>query len=437
MTEPGDGHKQLFENPAVASLILERSRDPFVAIDSSGNVTFWNKEAENLFGYDKNSAVGKDMGSLIIPPSQREAHWRGLRHYQSTGEGPIIDRRIQVKAIDKDGNEFPIELTVFPIDPQTPYAFGAFVQDIGPKSQVIAQQQAARAEEQDGDSDPYIGMLVGERYRIVAMIGSGGMSSVYKGIHEAIHRSVAIKILHSKTLQDPTSYKRFEHEALALSALSHPNIITAFDFGKTDSGVPYMVMDFVEGLSLSEILDANARVSAKRAVNIGIQICNALALAHSKGVVHRDLKPHNVMITMVNDGEDLIKVVDFGLAVFLPTFNMPMQKLTAKGEFFGSAQYMSPEQCKGQAVDFRSDIYALGCVLHEAVVGLAPFRGENVLDTMTKHKTEPPPSLVSLRPDLKFPDGLQQVISRCLMKDPAERYASMEAMRQDLRQISV
>ncbi|MBI4532494.1 MAG: protein kinase [Candidatus Melainabacteria bacterium] len=282
------------------------------------------------------------------------------------------------------------------------------------------------------NEDPLIGSVLAEKYEIISRLGAGGMSVVYKARHKLMDRLVAIKMLHARLVKDQATIMRFQQEAKALSRLNHPNLVTAFDFGLLSEGQPYLVMDFVEGESLEELLDKNGPQSADWCVALTMQVCRALAHAHQMGVLHRDLKPGNIILARTPKGSTVAKVVDFGLATFLPESGVAFQKLTNVNEVPGSPLYMSPEQCRGRELDLRSDIYSLGCVMHEVLTGLPPFVGADWMETMQKQVYETPAPLCSTLPILEIPCRLEEIVLKCLTKDPGERYQSMEQLRLDL-----
>ena len=257
------------------------------------------------------------------------------------------------------------------------------------------------------------------------------MSVIYKAEHELMQRGVAIKMLHSRYLQDAESNLRFQHEAQAASRLNHANVITVHDFGETEDGRHYLVMDFVDGDSLAEKLDDSGPMHWKAAIPIFIQVCEGLAHAHDNGIIHRDLKPGNIMLIQ-HEGRELVKVVDFGVAKMLPRKGKPMQQLTHTGEIFGTSLYLSPEQCAGKSLDKRSDVYAFGCVMHEVLTALPPFVGMNLLDTMQKHINEPVVPFSQSAPELKIPEAMEQIVAKALAKQPEDRYQDMNELKQDL-----
>ncbi len=271
--------------------------------------------------------------------------------------------------------------------------------------------------------------LVGN-YEFLEFIGSGGMGVIYKAKHPVLKRVVAIKMLHSHLMSDVIT-RRFQQEAEAVSGLSHPCIIAVHDYGVSEHGQPYMVMDYIDGKPLSEILrQGPLRVEA--AINIAIQLAHALQHAHEGGVLHRDLKPSNIMVTDYECAFPEVKIVDFGIAKILET---DAPKVTQTGELLGTPQYMSPEQCRGAELDARSDIYSLGCVLFESITGKPPFVGSSMVSVIVDQISKPVRTLAEVRPDMSFPPQLEDLMARALAKDPGDRYASMNAMLVDLNQI--
>jgi len=280
--------------------------------------------------------------------------------------------------------------------------------------------------------DQLIGTKLADRYLIMSVIGHGGMGVVYKARHELMDRIVAIKMLQSQLISDSMSVKRFQQEARAASKLKHPNVITLYDFGVSPTGQPYLVMDYLEGVSLADVIKKEGQVGVDRSVKIFAQACSALDHAHKQGVIHRDLKPGNIMLVEDDQDKDCVKVVDFGVAKLLWGGEEENQRLTQTGEVCGSPVYMSPEQCQGQKLDQRSDIYSMGVVMYEALTGRLPLLGKTMVDTMSKHISEMPQSFGVVRPDLYIPERLEAVVFKALAKDPAARLHSMEEFEQEL-----
>lgn len=254
---------------------------------------------------------------------------------------------------------------------------------------------------------------------------------VYKARHGLMDRIVAIKMLQAQLVSDQLSVARFHQESKAASRINHPHVITIYDFGISPQGLPYIVMDYLAGDPLSDAIRENGQIGVDRTLKIAIQTCDALAHAHKQGVVHRDLKPGNIVLTTFNEDKDYVKVVDFGVAKLMNQGDGG-QRLTQAGEVCGSPVYMSPEQCMGQELDSRSDIYSMGIVLYETLTGKLPILGKTMVDTMSKHCSEMPPSFKVSRPDLYIPERLEAIIFKALAKNPADRQQSMDELKVDL-----
>jgi CheY-like chemotaxis protein/tRNA A-37 threonylcarbamoyl transferase component Bud32 len=285
--------------------------------------------------------------------------------------------------------------------------------------------------------DPALGTVFGERYEIESVIGSGGMSVVYKAKHKLMNKVVAIKLMDPRLVRQQIAVRRFQLEAQAASRLNHPNVIVVHDFGITPDEQPYMVMDFLGGRSLQDILDERPQLDPPRAKRIFTQCASGLAHAHQFGVVHRDVKPNNIIIDQDHAGEEIVKIVDFGIAKLVSEADSKQQRLTRAGEFFGTSMYMSPEQCRGKDVDRRADIYSLGCVMFESLTGLPPFEGENDLDTIQMHLSAEPPTLRERRPDLNIPDEFEFLVRKSLEKDADKRFQTMEELIAELSRLAV
>ena len=283
------------------------------------------------------------------------------------------------------------------------------------------------------EEDDLTGQVIGGRFRIVENIGAGGMGTVYKATHVTLPRTFAIKILRPELAEDEGFIERFRREAIAASRVEHPNVIYITDFGRTEAGEVYLVMEYLQGVGLDQLLAQQGRLAPTRAVNILAQIADALDLAHQVNVIHRDLKPENILLTEQRGRKDYVKLLDFGIAkVRTPEFDGA--PLTIQGEVFGTAEYMSPEQAMGKPVDGRSDLYALGCLAQELLTGDPPFMGTAVAilrdHVYTKAKT---PS--ALHPDLPILPTLDALVLRCLAKDPNKRYQRGAELRSDLMRV--
>jgi serine/threonine protein kinase len=282
-------------------------------------------------------------------------------------------------------------------------------------------------------TDPFIGKTLADRYHVTEIIGKGGMGVVYLARHQMMDRLVALKMLQAELTQDELSVKRFQQEAKAASHLSHPHLITLHDFGIMPTGQPFLVMEYLEGVSLLDVLRSEGPMEPKRAVKIFSEVADGLYHAHKVGILHRDLKPSNIILINHQGDPDFVKIVDFGLAKLMPWSGKESQHLTKTGEVFGSPIYMSPEQCMGKPLWPTSDIYSLGITLFEALTGKPPFRGTNSIQTASKHMTELPPRFGEVRPDLPLPEGLEKVVLKCLNKKPEERFQDMAEFKDALQ----
>ena len=265
------------------------------------------------------------------------------------------------------------------------------------------------------EADPLVGTLLAERYRLVEQLGSGGMGAVYRAEHVHMKKSVAVKILHRHMTTNLEVVARFEREAVAAGRIEHPNVAAATDFGRLADGSFYLVLEYVEGKSLGLLMDQGP-MDAGRALCITRQIADGLAAAHAAGVVHRDLKPDNVLLFERDGVRDIVKVLDFGIAKVHLDEGSGHKPLTQIGTIFGTPQYMSPEQGQGRTVDARSDLYALGVLLYEMLVGKLPFDGDDLVVLITKHVTEPPPPLPAT-----VPAPVRELTLKLLGKKPDER----------------
>jgi serine/threonine-protein kinase len=269
---------------------------------------------------------------------------------------------------------------------------------------------------------PQPGDLIADRYELEELVGRGGMSTVFSALDLQLERRVAIKILHEHYGEDPEYVERFRREARAVAKLSHPNIVTVIDRGD-DAGRQYIVFEHVEGENLKELVSRTGRMSPRRALELVIPVADGLAFAHEHGLVHRDVKPQNVLLS--SEGE--VKVTDFGIARSLDVEH----GVTQTGTVLGTSEYLAPEQASGEPVSPATDEYSLGVVLWELLTGEVPFTGENFVAVALRHVNEPPPKLREQRPDL--PPRLAAAVERALAKDPARRFPSMAALAAELR----
>ena len=272
-------------------------------------------------------------------------------------------------------------------------------------------------------TDTLINTLFDGRYKIIRKLGSGGMANVYLAEDQELGRRVAIKILNERHANDEQFVDRFRREAKHAAGLSHPNIVAIYDRGEAE-GTYYIAMEYLDGRSLKELIVARGPAPVHVAIDYARKILDALRFSHRNGIVHRDIKPHNVIV----DAEGRVKVTDFGIA------RAGTSQMTEVGSIIGTAQYLSPEQAKGAPVDQTSDLYSVGIVLYELLTGKVPFTGDSPVEIAMKHISAIPEPPSSLRPDI--PEDLDLIVLRALGKTPEERYPSAEEMDKDLARVA-
>ncbi len=273
----------------------------------------------------------------------------------------------------------------------------------------------------DAGKSPFIGKYIDDRYRILAFLGQGSMGAVFRALDETTSRLMAIKLLHGSRVSDPNSRKRFLREAKTISSLNHPNIVKLFHYGLLGEEQPYIVTEFLKGESLSKRIRERGHIPLDQALPIIRQVLSAVGEAHRAKVIHRDLKPENIVIE-----DDIVKVLDFGVAKLMYERNEQSGSLTMDGKVCGSPGYMSPEQCRGEELDIRSDVYSLGVTIFEMLTGKRPFYADDVMGLMFMHVNRPPPSMNAIRVDLPFPSGLETAVRKSLSKTKYERQDSAE-----------
>ncbi len=283
-------------------------------------------------------------------------------------------------------------------------------------------------------ADPLIGLVVDGRYRIIDLIGRGGMGSVYRVEHTQMGKVMAIKLLHGELSHNQEVARRFRLEAEAVSRLSHLNTVSVFDFGSHE-GMMYLVMEYIDGKDLSDVLRETGPLAAVRVCHVLVQVCSALVEAHSKGVIHRDIKPENILVSQQFDYPDFVKVLDFGLAKLKDLRDKT--KITRDGNLVGTPYYMAPEHIRGEAVDPRADIYSLGAVMYKLLTGETPFSSNTPMGVLTKHLTEEvnPPS--RRFPKLGIPAEADAIVLRAMSKQRDGRYDSAEELRRALADMAV
>src|SRR2546426_6673830 len=280
--------------------------------------------------------------------------------------------------------------------------------------------------------DPLIGRIFDEKYRLEERLGGGGMGTVYCGTHLLIDRQVALKVLSQRFVGDQTAQQRFRREARAAGRMQHPNAVTVTDFGATDDGYLYIVMELLEGRTLRDLLAHEAPLDSARAVSFMLQTCAAVGAAHEAGLIHRDLNPANIFIEQRPNFPAVVKVLDFGVAKFaVEEHDDDYNTLTQVGAIIGTPRYMSPEQCAGTAsLTPAADVYSLGIIIYEMLTGVAPFNGETPLAIALRQVSEeprPPREIVA-----SIPAALERVVLHTLRKNPIERPRDAHALRREL-----
>ncbi|MFW6053728.1 MAG: serine/threonine-protein kinase, partial [Persicimonas sp.] len=282
-----------------------------------------------------------------------------------------------------------------------------------------------------GDADAtkrLSGQLLSGRYQVRECLGEGAMGAVYRAEHTLMKKTVALKVMRPQIGERDELVERFRREAQAAANIEHPNVCSASDFGETDDGMLFLVMEYLEGRTLEEAIEEQGRLGVDRTVRLALQACAALSRAHELGVVHRDLKPENIMLVERDDDEDFVKILDFGVAHVRLTDDHQEEQLTKAGTVWGTPAYMSPEQATGTEIDGRSDLYSLGVILYEMLTGQPPFADDNPARVMAMHLTEVPRPPSKLAPQAHIPPGLDKLVMQLLEKAPEDRPASAEEL---------
>jgi len=276
------------------------------------------------------------------------------------------------------------------------------------------------------------GKIFAGKYLIENMIGFGGIGAVFKAKHLYMDRYVALKLLRPEFSEDRLVMRNFQREATAIGKLKHPNIVGVYDFGMSQDGAPYLVMEYVEGIDLAKIIDQETRLSVPRVVDICIQVSAGLAEAHMNGIVHCDLKPSNILIHG-SEPQELVQVVDFGLAEVVLRDRAAKSQVTSKFFISGTPDYMSPEQCQGKPLGALSDIYSLGCILYESLTGVSIFQSETAMQTFIRQCDFVPPAMSVTYTGGQFAPSLEDCVKRMLAKDSSERPQSMSEVTELMR----
>ncbi|GMV41019.1 MAG: hypothetical protein AMXMBFR64_27350 [Myxococcales bacterium] len=283
--------------------------------------------------------------------------------------------------------------------------------------------------------DDRTGQTIAGKFKLLSRIGVGAMGSIWRAEQLSLGKIIAVKLLHRHLLADPTLSKRFNREARASARVSHPNAITIFDFGQTEDGLLYIAMELVDGQDLAQVLHECGPLGAERIVHIMKQVCGALDEAHTKGIIHRDLKPENIMVTQTLREKDFVKVLDFGIAKLQDRADSKDSFQTMAGIVCGTPEYMSPEQARGEELDARSDLYAMGVILYQLATGKLPFVGDSPIAVVTRHLTEQPRPPRELSPDI--PKVFEGLILRLMHKRRDQRPPNALALLKELEAVEM
>src|SRR5574344_663969 len=265
------------------------------------------------------------------------------------------------------------------------------------------------------------GQKINDRYEIIRSIGEGGMANVYLAYDTILNRNVAVKVLRGDLAEEEKFVRRFQREAISASSLTHPNIVEMYDVGE-DDGKYFIVMEYVDGKTLKSLIKKRGKLTLSEVLDIMLQLTSGVACAHDSYIIHRDIKPQNVMI--LDDG--IVKITDFGIAMALNS-----NELTQTNSVMGSVHYLPPEQANGKGSTIKSDIYSLGIMMYEMLIGKVPFKGDNAVEIAMKQINEPMPSVCKQNPDI--PQSIENIIIKATAKNPKNRYDSVNEMHEDLK----
>jgi len=366
-------------------------------------------------------------------PAPANARAAVKRHVQDLLKSMSGDERVALVLSELEGNSFDaiaatLGTTVIEAEQLVTRARDKFVGAL--TASQSPEPQPAPAQPTPGSLAP--GTVLGARYRVEGLLGAGGMGAVYRALDTETERYVALKTLLPKAAADATLRRRFQREADLLRRLTHPNFVHFVAYGGGVDEPAYVVMDFVDGTLMSNLLERQSRLPPERALRIARHVLHGLDFAHELGVVHRDIKPANIMLTEHDGDADFAKILDLGIARALSPQDLVRTQLTDKNEIFGTPAYMSPEQVRGEDVDGRSDLYSVTAMLFESLAARPPFEARNATSLLAMHLASEPPALFDVAPDLRVPPELQALLDRGLSKEKSERFASAKEYLQTL-----
>jgi len=273
-----------------------------------------------------------------------------------------------------------------------------------------------------------LGKVIDNKYEITSAIGEGGMAIVYLARHRQMERDVVIKVMHAWLMSRNNSLERFEREYKVTAKLNHPNVVAIYDVGALGQREPYIVMEYIKGQTLADLIESEGALPLNTVATIAIQVCRGLEEAHSVGIIHRDLKPENILLHANEDRPDWVKIADFGIAHLVDS----AKRLTHTGKLVGTPEYMSPEQLRDKPVDARSDMYALGVIMFEMLTGRVPFTGDSAEPIMMKHLLEDAPAVKTVRKEIGDDSPFARMVRICMEKSPESRFPTIKALRLEL-----
>jgi PAS domain S-box-containing protein len=426
--------------------IIDSAMDAIITVDGQQHIILFNKAAEEVFGYPAEEALGKEL-SLFIPSRYREAHHEHIHRFERTG---ISNRRMSrygsVVGLRANGQEFPMEAAISQVKVGEQSLHTVILRDVSERKRLeeevrrVQEERLSRKNEELVESykkaevifstlaEILPGTILDGKYRLEEKIGTGGYGVVYRGVHLGLNRQVAVKIFRPVAAsENQENLTRFRLEGVSACRVNHSNAVSILDAGVSSEGIVYLVMELLDGWTLTEELNRHATFSVQRTLEILIPICQVLAEAHRAGIVHRDVKPDNIFLHHIA-GEQIVKVVDFGIAKFLDKSSgmIDLNNLTVKGLILGTPVYMSPERLSSKSYDGRSDIYSVGIMFYQMINGDPPFdpafNGLFALAMM--HLNTPPPPISDIDPDV--PPAVEALIMRTLAKDPEARPTAQE-----------
>ena len=430
---------------AMFAALTASAIDAIVTTDRDGRVLLWNRSAERIFGRPAAAMVGGNIQE-IIPENFRAAHHAGMARARTTGEHKVVGRTVELEGLRADGSRFPLELSLSMWRLGGEPHYTAIVRDISERKEVERQlrlyveELARKNAELERSRDELLrsnrqiaqlfsavvealpGSEIDGRYALERRIGAGGFSVVYRGREVESGRPVAVKVFRpSGGVITTSQLERFGREGEW--SVRHPNAVEVLGFGVARSGIPYLVMELLDGLTLAEALRSGPPLTISRALELAIAVADLLAFAHARGLMHRDIKPENLFLHRTPDGDEVLKVLDFGIAkvVGAAEDEQGSSELTQAGSVIGTPRYIAPERLTGGEYDGRSDVYSLGVILYELAVGVSPLGtpGRTPWEVMSRHVTHRPRRLQDI--DATLPRSLSALVERMLDKDPAGR----------------